>query len=168
MKKKYRLLYGSHYELTENGRVVHVEGDIVELSERQAISFKDKFEPVDGSIAPNEEAREEKLKVIHLGFGKYNVIKVKTGKTINDMPLNKKEAYNLLEGGIDVEREAEDREDTEEEPPKDEAEAAEDPKVDTAKDVAEPRRVPTRRRAESKSSRSKPTRRKTIDRQKKK
>ena len=174
--KKYRLLYGAHYQKVDGLMVKHVEGDIVELSDRQAVSFKDKFEPIGSfAIAPTataipkeakpEEEKESKLKAVHKGFGKYDVVKVKTGEPINDKPLTKKEAYGLLESSDEPSEtgEREGREDNKEEQAIEETKAPEDPEVDTTKDVAEPRRIPTRRRAKPKPSQSKTYSRKKID-----
>ena len=169
MKKKYRLLYGIYYQRIDGVMVKHKEGDIVELSDRQAISFKDMFEPMEGPVILDKEVEvlpESKLKVIHEGFGRYNVIVTKTGKKINDNPLTKKEAYSLLEGGdseSDEQREEENRGDTEKEPTEIETKTSRDPKVDTPKTVERSRHIPTRRRAKPEPNQPKTYSRKKVD-----
>ena len=165
MKKKYRLLYGKFYGHTDKGLVKFGEGDIIELTDKQAISFKDMFEPIDGSKQILTKEKDDKLRVIHKGFGKYDVIVGRTGKPINDQQLTKKEAYSLLESGgrEPDERQKEDRGDTEKEQAENETEAAKDTKVDTPKVVAKPGRIPPRRRAKPEPSQSKTYSRKKID-----
>jgi len=84
-----------------------------------------------------------KLKAVHKGGGKYNVINEATGKPVNDVLLSKKEAFSLAADGviIDLSDETMDFAEKKEKP---------DEKGTDPEDLAKGDRVYTRRRTKSK------------------
>ena len=91
---KFRKLSGKHYI---KGKC-YVKGDVIECSHAVIKNFMDTFEEIETEDAkPDAEvAISPTLKVVHKGFGRYNVVNTKTDGVVNDRPLNKDEAESIV------------------------------------------------------------------------
>ena len=118
---QYRIRAGQqHYTRSAKGPgiILHTAGDIIELTEAQAHSFRDKLEliaetEIERAVRADQEIKvNESLPTVRKRDGKgYDVISAETGNPINDEPLSKKAAESLAESIINDEGEEESRPD---------------------------------------------------------
>lgn len=98
-KYRYKENVGKHYH-KENGKTRKlVPGDVVEIEESRMIGIKDKFDPIISIDKPQQEEIVAGLKIVKLDKGKFNVVNEITGVPINDEPLTRKEAFELVKNG---------------------------------------------------------------------
>ena len=93
---------GYHYRKeTGKGLVVYKPGDIMTVENIQELGgAKYKFLILDPIPEENPLQLDEppvKLKMVHKGRGKFNIINVKTGLPVNEGLLNKEEAQTMLD-----------------------------------------------------------------------
>ena len=101
---KYMVQGGPHCR-RENGKWKDYKpGDVIEATEHELRNFPDKFKLVGPPDKPFDETRPpvKKLKMIHKGNKKYDVVNQESGKKINTRPLTKDEAHELLEDSKDM------------------------------------------------------------------
>ena len=94
---RYRVKSGKIHARINGKMKIYQKGDIVNLDPDDVIGFKDLVEQLDPNLPPPQP--KAGLKAVHKGFGKWNVINETTGKEINDKPLTKEEAQELVEAG---------------------------------------------------------------------
>ena len=116
---KYRIKRGQKHWVRNDGRgsILKTEGDIVELSEEQARTIRDKLEFVEATVEEEKETevlRSEpgQPRLEHVGDDRYNIIHPETGQPINkNGPLSKTQAEMILKN---FNRSTMDKEETEE------------------------------------------------------
>lgn len=104
-KCKYRIAPGQkHYMRVQKkpgkkgGMVCHTEGQVVELTDRQARAFRDKLVPMDQTadqLAKKETAVPPEFSLHHVGAGRYNVVNAQK-KPVNEKPMPKEEAKKVM------------------------------------------------------------------------
>jgi hypothetical protein len=79
----------------------YIAGDVFEATPSQVKGIRNIIQPLDkieDYMEPHEEdVPRTKLKAVHKGFGKWDVVNIAIDKAINDRPLNKAEALQLIE-----------------------------------------------------------------------
>lgn len=68
-------------------------GDVIDVPDYQIAGALDKFDRLDSAPpSPEEQLPTTGLRAVHKGHGKYDVVNMTTGATINDEPLSKSDA----------------------------------------------------------------------------
>ncbi|MEW5725494.1 MAG: hypothetical protein AB1896_20465 [Thermodesulfobacteriota bacterium] len=94
---RYRLKRGVGKHVYQ-GRV-YLPGDIVEAAPENMKGVLDKFDLLDPPDQAQAEAKQPNaLKMVHKGFGRYDVLNTTSGQILNDHLLKKAEALALVEG----------------------------------------------------------------------
>jgi hypothetical protein len=98
MKMRFRLKKGKYtYQDADGNTVVKRSGDIVECEPEKLQYFMDKFEQLDKNPPPPEPSVGlKKVRVPGEETNQWNVINEATGKPINDVPLNYRDAQALI------------------------------------------------------------------------
>jgi len=109
----YRLVGGKHRTVKGHTyRAKEAGNDILSLTLHQAKILGKRVLPLDGEAVEEKIKKEDKkirppdevkLKAIHKGGGRYNVINQTTDQPINDNYLTKAEAEELVDGKEDME-----------------------------------------------------------------
>ena len=86
---------GLHYLRREGGEVAVRPGDIVECTREELGSALHKFDQLDPDPPPPEPS--VRLRAVHSGGGKWDVVNEVTKKKINEKPLNKQQALDLVD-----------------------------------------------------------------------
>lgn len=104
-KNRYRIRKGQKHYLRGTRANVNVftAGQVIELYPHQARYIMDKLIPLDAPQEPGEDPTPDDsapaLEIKHVGGGRFNVIHPETGEAINDSPLSKAEAEELISSG---------------------------------------------------------------------
>lgn len=98
---KYRLKNGKIHGKKDGQRHVYRKGDTIELNSDQAKYKMDALEPLEPLEREEERhsAPRTQLKAVYRDDGKYDVFNVAVEVPVNDVPLTKKEARALVDGG---------------------------------------------------------------------
>jgi hypothetical protein len=104
---RYQMLVGKFYF---KGRR-YVKGDIFEAEPSQVKGIKNQIMPLD-KVEDYQDLQEDdvprtKLKAMHIGYGKWNVMNTETDEPVNDHPLTKMEALQIVEqNGVELDEQA--------------------------------------------------------------
>lgn len=94
---RWKMLVGKFYR----GGTVIKKGDIFEATLEQVKGIRNQLEALDAieeyMAETDQDVPRRKLEAVHLGHGKWNVINSETGKVINDLPLDKRQAQQLVD-----------------------------------------------------------------------
>ena len=92
--QSFQVLSGKHYEKTAGRKIIpYKKGDIVKSLRDLRKLFPNKFDLVESAV--REEAKPP-FTVMSLGKGRYNVTNTLSNDTINEEPLTKSEAEQLV------------------------------------------------------------------------
>lgn len=100
---RWKMLSGKFYYKGKK----YVAGDVFEASPYDVRGIRDIIQPLD-KVEEYQDFQEDdvprkKLEAIHRGFGKWDVVNNTTGENVNDQPLTKAEAKQLVENLLDEE-----------------------------------------------------------------
>lgn len=94
---RWKMLAGKYHV----GGKVYKAGDEFVATTDQVRHMRDMLQPLDAleeyQDASDRDVPRQKLMAVHLGHGKWNVVNRDTDKAVNDHPLDKREAQQLVD-----------------------------------------------------------------------